>query len=253
MQRSLDNTETPAGAAAFRSTHWTEVMDAAQQESVAGQTALSNLYRTYWSPIYAFIRRSGHSAEEAADLTQDFFARLLEKNWLISVTREGGKFRSLLLTAVKHFLANARDHARAQKRGGGTVPLSLDAEAPETRYLLEPVDLLTPERVFERRWALSVLETVLARLRTEYRRAEKADLFEELKVFLSGTTRPISHAEIAGKYNITVSAVGVAVHRLRRRYGELLRDEIARTVTNPREIDDEIRHLIAVLGQQGHG
>jgi len=173
---------------------------------------------------------------------------LLEKNWLASISREGGKFRSLLLTSVKHFLANARDHARAQKRGGGQPLLSLD-ESPESRYRFEPVDHVTPELLFEQRWALRMLEKVLERLREEYARADKADLFEELKTLLAGGARPVAHAEVAAKYEISVSAVGVAVHRLRRRYGELLRREIARTVNDPQEVDDEIRHLIAVLGR----
>ncbi len=248
------NTETEetqasqGGPAAFQSTHWTVVLEAARQDSPSGQSALAVLYQTYRYPIYAFIRRSDHSPDEAEDLTQDFFTRLLEKNWLASITREGGKFRSLLLTAVKHFLANARDQARTQKRGGGQPLLSLDDESLENRYRFAPVDHVTPELLFEQRWALRMLEKVLERLRQEYTRAEKADLFEELKVFLSGSARPVAHAEIAAKYEISVSAVGVGVHRLRRRYGELLRQEIARTVNDPGEVDDEIRHLIAVLG-----
>jgi len=236
------------GPDAFRTTHWTVVLEAARQDSVSGQAALAALYQTYRQPIYAFIRRSGHSLEEAADLTQDFFARLLEKNWLASITREGGKFRSLLLTAVKHFLANARDHARTQKHGGGQPLLSLDEEFSQSRYQFEQVDRLTPELLFERRWALQILEKVLERLRLEYARMEKGDLFEELTAFLPGGSQPIAHAEIAAKHEISISAVGVAVHRLRRRYGELLRQQIARTVNDPREIDEEIRHLIAVLG-----
>jgi len=237
------------GPAAFQSTHWTVVLEAARQDSPSGQKALAVLYQTYRYPVYAFIRRSGQTVEEAADLTQDFFARLLEKNWLASITKEGGRFRSLLLTAVKHFLSNARDYARTQKRGGGQPLLSLDDESPENRYRIEPVDRFTPELLFERRWALQLLERVLARLRQEYGRAEKTDLFEELKVFLSGSARPVSHSELAAKYEISVSAVGVAVHRLRRRYGELLRQEIAHTVNDPQEVDDEIRHLITVLGR----
>jgi len=235
-----------AGAARFQSTHWTVVLEAARQDSASGQAALAALYQTYRYPVYLFIRRSGHSPDEAADLTQDFFVRLLEKNWLTSITREGGKFRSLLLTAVKHFLANARDQASAQKRGGGQPLLALDQDSPESRYQFEPVDRVTPELLFERRWALEVLQKVLERLRLEYARMEKADLFEELSAFLPGGNRPITHAEIAAKHEISVSAVGVAVHRLRRRYGELLRQQIARTVSDPQEIDEEIRHLITV-------
>ncbi len=236
------------GPAVFQTTRWTVVLEAAQQDSASGQAALAALYQTYRYPIYAFIRRSGHLPDEAADITQDFFARLLEKNWLASITREGGRFRSLLLTAVKHFLLNARDYARTQKRGGGQPLLSINDESPERRYQAEPVERVTPELLFERRWALQILEKVLERLRQEYDRTEKADLFQELKIFLSGSAGAVSHAEIAAKYEISVSAVGVAVHRLRRRYGELLRQEIARTVNDPPEVDEEIRHLIALLG-----
>src|SRR5438034_8506458 len=156
-----------AGAARFQRTHWTVVLEAARQDSASGQAALAALYQTYRYPVYLFIRRSGHSPDEAADLTQDFFARLLEKNWLASITREGGKFRSLLLTAVKHFLANARDQARTQKRGGGQPLLSLDDESLENRYRFASVHHVTPELLFEQRWALRMLEKVLERLRQE--------------------------------------------------------------------------------------
>src|SRR6266496_1463886 len=175
------------GPAAFQSTHWTVVLEAARQDSPSGQSALAVLYQTYRYPIYAFIRRSDHSPDEAEDLTQDFFARLLEKNWLASITREGGRFRSVLLTAVKHFLANERDHARTQRRGGGQPLLSIDDESPEIHYQAEPVERVTPELLFERRWALQILEKVLERLRQEYDRTEKADIFQELKIYMSGS------------------------------------------------------------------
>ena len=246
MQLQDETTVLPGGAAVFATTHWTVVMQAARQDSPSGQAALATLYQTYWYPIYAFIRRSGFAPEEAQDLTQDFFVRLLEKNWLASITREGGKFRSVLLTAVRHFIANAREYARTQKRGGGQTVLSLD-ENLEGRYQIEPVESVTPDQLFEKRWALRILERVLEQLRLEYARGEKAELFDELKVFLSGAARPVSHAEIAAKYDITINAVGVAIHRFRRRYGKLLRQEIARTVQNSNEVEEEIRHLIAVL------
>jgi DNA-directed RNA polymerase specialized sigma24 family protein len=233
--------------AGFESTHWTVVLEATVQDSAAGQAAFAVLYQTYWYPLYAFIRRSGHSPDEAQDLTQGFFANLLEKKWLSSISREGGKFRSYLLGSVKHFLSHCREQARAQKRGGGKAPLSLDCDASELRYQLEQVDNLTPERVFEQRWAWQMLEQAIERLRREYVRAEKGELFEELKIFLSGAQPAVSHAELAAKYEISTSAVGVAIHRMRRRYGELLRQEIARTVNDPREVDDEIRQLIACL------
>ncbi len=240
--------EARTGPTGFGSTHWTVVLEAAQQSSPAGQAALGTLCRTYWKPIYAFVRRSGHSPEDAEDLTQDFFARLVEKNWLASITREGGKFRSVLLTAVKHSLAHAHERDRALKRGGGTAFVSLDHESASWRDALETADHLTPERVFEQRWAMTMLENAMARLRQEYVRMEKADLFDALKIFLSGSARPVPHAEIAVRQDISVTAVGVAIHRLRRRYGEILREQVARTVSNPMEVDDELRHLVAVLG-----
>jgi RNA polymerase sigma factor (sigma-70 family) len=236
-------------SAGFKSTHWTVVLEAARQDSASGQAALGSLYKTYWVPIYAFVRRSGQSPHEAEDLTQDFFARLVEKNWLASITREGGKFRSVLLTALKHFLSHAREHARAQKRGGGVPPVPLDGQTVERRYLAEAVDNVTPETLFERRWALGILESALERLRLEYERMEKGDLFDELKVFLSGGARPMAHAEIAARHGISVNAVGVAIHRMRRRFGELVRTQVARTVSDPKELEDELRHLIAILGQ----
>jgi DNA-directed RNA polymerase specialized sigma24 family protein len=236
-------------SAGFKSTHWTVVLEAARQDSVSGQAALGALYETYWAPIYAFVRRRGQSPDDAEDLTQDFFARLVEKNWLVSITREGGKFRSVLLTALKHFLSHARDFARAQKRGGGLPLLPLDGPRMERCYLAEAVDKVTPETLFERRWALGILEGTLERLRQEYERMEKGDLFDELKGFLSGGTRSVAHAEIAAKHGISVNAVGVAIHRMRRRFGELLRQQVARTVSDPTELEDELRHLIAILGQ----
>lgn len=233
----------------LETTHWTVVLEAARRDSATGQAALAELCRAYWYPVYAFIRRSGRSPEDAEDLTQGFFERLVEKNWLQSVTREGGKFRSVLLKAVKHFLLNAHDHAQTLKRGGGRALISLDAEDPETRYRFEPVEQVTPDVLFEQRLALQTLEKVMERLRREYEKAEKVGLFDELKVFLSGGTRPESHEIIAARHGVSVSAVGVAVHRLRRRYGELLRQEVARTVGSPQEVDEELRHLLTVLGR----
>ena len=243
-----DSCVASKGPNGFASTHWTVVLEAARQDSPGGQAALGSLCKTYWRPVYAFVRRSGHAADDAEDLTQEFFARLVEKNWLTSVTREGGKFRSVLLTAAKHFLANMRERERAQKRGSGQVLFSLDDES-KRGALPEPVDDVTPEHLFDQRWALSILENTMERLRQEYARTERADVFDELKVFLSGSSRPVPHAEIAAKCGISVGAVGVAIHRLRRRYGELLRQQVARTVSDPLEIDEEIRYLIAVLGR----
>jgi RNA polymerase sigma factor (sigma-70 family) len=247
-------TSTPVANAQVRpqenweTTRWTVVLTAAQQDSPAGQAALAALCQNYWYPVYAFIRRSGHTPEDAEDLTQGFFARLLERNWLASLTREGGKFRSVLLKAVKHHVINAHEHERALKRGGGQR-ISLEAQEAEARYRFEPAERVTPEALFEQRLAWQTLEKVLERLRAEYARAEKADLFEELKGFLSGVARPAAHASIAERHGISLSAVGVAVHRLRRRYGELLRQEVARLVHSPEDVNEELRYLIELLGR----
>lgn len=226
------------------------VLAAGRRSSPESREALETLCRAYWLPLYGFVRRQGFSAPEAQDLTQEFFVRLLEKNYLAAVGREKGKFRSFLLAAMKHFLANERDRARAQKRGGGKSLVSLeslDFEAAESRYRLEPAHEVTAERVFERRWALTLLDRVLDRLVAEYAAAGKARQFEQLKDCLTAPDSARPYAELAVKLAMTEGAVKVAVHRLRRRYRELLRGEIAQTVADPREVDDEIRDLFAAL------
>jgi RNA polymerase sigma factor (sigma-70 family) len=237
----------PAGAGRFATTHWSVVVAARDGDSPQARDALAALCGTYWYPLYAFVRRQGNSADAAQDLTQEFFARLLEKDFLAVVDREKGKFRSFLLAACKHFLSNERDRARAQKRGGGRQPLSIDARDAESRYLLEPADPLTPEKLFERRWALTLLEQVLARLRDEFGRAGKEQLFDRLKSYLTGAPDGASYAEAASELEMSEGAVKVAVHRLRRRYRDLLHDEIARTTDSPADVDDEIRCLFAAL------
>lgn len=231
----------------FQTTHWSLVLAAQDRTSPAARQALGELCESYWYPLYAFIRRSGHNSEEARDLTQEFFARLLEKDYLADVDRERGKFRSFLLAACKHFLANERDRALAQKRGGGKTVLSFDADAAENRYSSEPQHTLTPERLFERRWVLVLLQTVLNRLREEQVNAGKGEHFERLKGFLGGDRGPARYAESATALNTTQGALKVAVHRLRGRYRELLREEIARTVNDPSEVETEIRSLFAAL------
>jgi RNA polymerase sigma-70 factor (ECF subfamily) len=210
---------------------------------------LSDLCQTYWYPLYAYVRRRGNPPEEAADLTQAFFAQLLEKHYLNDVTVGIGRFRSFLLASLKHFLANEWDKAQTQKRGGGRVIVSLDDETAEERFQLEPVDNVTPDFLFERRWACTVLEQVLARLRAEFVATERAGLFDELKVFLSADPPQISYSEIGLRTGLKEPTVKVAVHRLRRRYGELLRAQIATTVRDPRDVEDEVRHLISVLSR----
>ena len=233
----------------FAATRWTIVVAAGQGQSPQATRALEDLCRAYWSPLYAYVRRCGYEAHEAEDLTQEFFARLLAKNYLADVTREKGKFRSFLLASLKHFLANEWDRARAKKRGGEHTHISLDAQAAETRYRSEPMDESSADKVLDRQWTLTLLELVLARLNAEYADAGKAELFECLKVYLTAVKGTVPYAAVATKLGTTEGAVKVAVHRLRQRYRQLLREEIAHTVASPAEIDGEIRHLFAAFSQ----
>lgn len=233
--------------ARFRTTHWSAVLAARDKSSSQAQQALAELCRSYWYPLYAYIRRRGNNPIDAEDLTQGFFERLIEKDFLGDLTPGMGRFRSFLLTALKHFLANEWDRAQTRKRGGGLVIFSIESQEAEERYAFEPVEHLTPETLFEQRWALTVLERVLARLRAEFVAGEKASLFDQLKGFLSSDQSGSSYAEIAARTGLKEGTVKVAVHRLRRRYGELLRAEIAETVHDPGEVEAEIRHLIAVI------
>ncbi len=237
----------PASGGRFATTHWSLIV-AAQDASVPeARQALAELCRLYWYPLYAFIRRNGHADDRAQDLTQEFFARLLEKDGLAAVDQSKGRFRSFLLAACRHFLANQWDRDHAQKRGGGAV-LSIDFDGAEDRYTHEPAHDETPERLFERRWALALLERVLARLRGEYEAAGKGHLFACLKGRLAGEGATASHARTAAELGVSEGAVKVAVHRMRKRYRELLRDEIAQTVDDPGQVEDEIRALFAALG-----
>lgn len=207
---------------------------------------MAELCRVYWYPLYAFLRRQGHAAHEAEDLTQEFFANLLGRPFLANVDREKGKFRSFLLVSLKHFLSDQRDRAAAQKRGGGVHVISLDSLDAETRYRLEPAQDLTPEKMFEKQWALSVLEQVLSRLHAELAAEGKAALFEALKETLMGGNAG-RYAVIADQLGMTEGAVKTAVHRMRHRYRTLMREEIAQTVAGPEEVDDEIRYLMSCL------
>jgi len=235
-------------AAIFATTHWSVVLAAGQSTDAQASEALEQLCRAYWYQLYAFVRREGSSAVDAQDLTQEFFARLLEKNYLAQVERQKGKFRSFLLAALRHFLADQRDRARAVKRGGGADCLSLDAQTAEQRYCLEPVDRMDAEKIYERRWAMTLLEQALTRLRDENIAAGKLELFERLRDFVAGES-DISSAEAATQLGLTESTVKSALHRLRQRYRELVREEIAHTVADPAEIDTELRYLIAVMSQ----
>jgi RNA polymerase sigma-70 factor (ECF subfamily) len=208
---------------------------------------LDKLCRAYWYPLYAYVRRLSYSPHDAQDLTQGFFARLLEKNFLESVDRRKGRFRSFLLASLNHFLANERDRDNSLKRGGGQLPISLDDQDAENRYLHTPQFDLSPERIFDRQWALAVLEQALTRLREEYASSGKARHFELLKAFLTGDTSDGAYSTVAEQLQVSPSSVAVAVHRVRHRYRELVRAEIADTVASPGDIDDEMRSLFAAL------
>jgi RNA polymerase sigma factor (sigma-70 family) len=231
----------------FMTTHWSVVLAAADASSPDCDRALATLCKTYWYPLYAFVRRQGHAAHEAEDLTQEFFARILEKQYLDGVGPEKGRFRTFLLVCLRRFLANEWDRQRALKRGGGRAPLSIDFADADARYRLEPAHELTAERLFERRWALTLLEQVLAGLAAEMRRSGKGELFDALKVYLAASTSAPPHADVAGRLNMTEGAVKVAVHRLRGRYRQLLREEIAKTVGDEAEVEEEIGRLFAAL------
>jgi RNA polymerase sigma factor (sigma-70 family) len=234
----------------FASTRWSLVAAAGNGPSPEAQLALATLCQVYWYPLYTYARRQVVSVEDAQDLTQAFFAQLLEKDYLQAADPQRGKFRSFLLTAFKHFMAKERDRANAQKRGGDRRVLSLDFQAGETRYSLEPASQGTPETIYERRWALTLLEQALTRLRQEYTDAGKQQLFESLKASLTGDGSSEPYARIATQLGMSEQAVKVAVHRLRQRYKELLRDEIAQTVTSADEIDDELRDLFNAVRAQ---
>jgi RNA polymerase sigma factor (sigma-70 family) len=231
----------------FATTHWSLVLAAGKGASPEAEDALAALCQTYWYPLYAYVRRHGHQPDDAQDLTQAFFARLLEKHYLQSADPERGRFRSFLLTAFKRFLSKERDRERTKRRGGGMKLLALDFEAGERRYKLEPSHEVTAEKIYEQRWALTLLDRVFARLRDEFDQAGKRKEFDCFKVYLSGEAGTPSYQEIAADLVMTEGAVKVAVHRLRRRYRDLVREEIAQTVTCPEEVNEELRHLFAAL------
>jgi len=231
----------------FTTTHWSVVLAAGQRASPDSRRALAMLCERYWFPLYAYVRRSGCSSHDAEELTQEFLTQLIDKGYLRDVDRQRGKFRSFLLAALKHFLSKQRDRARAKKRGGGRVPVSLDFRDAENRYKLEPADELTPERLYERRWALTLLDEVLLRLQREFADAGKLAVFESLKGSLTGSQDSPTYRQIAEDLAMTEGAVKVAVHRLRRRYRELLKEEIAQTVEDPDDIDEELKELFSAV------
>ena len=237
-----------AGRARFDPTRWSLVIAAQQASAPQAQQALTELCAIYWYPVYAFIRRQGFAADRVQDLTQEFFARFWEKHCLAGVDPQKGRFRSFLLAVCKHFLANERDRDRTQKRGGDRCLLSLDFHLAESRYQVEPGHTLTAEKLFDRRWTLALLDRVLSRLREEFEPTDKALLFDRLQSLLIGDKGTLTYRQIAEELGMNEGAVKVASHRLRRRYRQVLREEIGRTVDDPAQIDDEIRDLFATLG-----
>jgi len=231
----------------FATTRWTVVLAAGRKASPQSDQALEELCRTYWYPLYVYVRRQGHTREDAEDLTQAFFARFLERNYLEGLSSEKGKFRAFLLAALKHFLANEWDRAGRQKRGGGVTPLSLDWQNADTRYHIEPADSLSPDKLYDRAWAVTLLERVIIRLRDESAADSKSRLFEQLKPFLMVGKSAIPYAQAAAELDLTEGAVRVTVHRLRRRYRELLREEIAQTLSDPSQVEEEMQALFSAF------
>ena len=248
MTSEHSTSATTAPGDIFATTHWTVVLAAGRKSTPQADVALEELCRTYWYPLYAFVRRHGHSREDAEDLTQAFFARLLEKNYLEGLHSEKGKFRAFLLASLKHFLANEWDRAARQKRGGGVTILSLDWQDADTRYQIDPADTLSPDKLFDRAWAVTLLERVIVRLRDECTADGRSALFDRLKPFLMVGKSAIPHAQAAAELSMAEGAVRVAVHRLRRRYRQLLREEIAQTLSDPAQVDEEMRALFSAFG-----
>ncbi|MFQ5734204.1 MAG: RNA polymerase sigma factor [Planctomycetaceae bacterium] len=231
----------------FATTRWSVVILAGRNSSPDSRRALGSLCEAYWYPLYAYVRRRVPDVNEAQDLTQAFFAKLLEKNYIGSATPERGRFRAFLLTAFKHFLSKEWDKAKTQKRGGGRAPISLDFESADSRISIEPSSGLTAEQLYDRHWAVTLLGQILARLESEFARDGKTSQFAELKGFIIGDHSGTTYSDVAVRLNITEAAAKMAGSRVRRRYRELLRDEISQTVAEPDEVDDEIRNLFATL------
>lgn len=240
---------TTPRAAQFVTTHWSVVLSAREQASPASDQALEKLCRIYWFPLYAHVRRLGHSPPDAEDLTQGFFERLLQKNYLQAADRAKGRFRTFLLVALEHFLANDWDREHAQKRGGGQVAVPLDTSLAEHLYAADAGADATPMRAYERRWALTLVDQALARLRTEYEKAGKTREFGRLKIFLTAERGSIPYKTVAAECGVNEGAMRVIVHRLRRRFREIFREEITHTLADPRDVHEEMRHLLAVLAE----
>ena len=250
VSKHPDSSARPTHGAVFATTHWSVVLAAGQADSTSAQGALAHLCQIYWYPLYAYARRCGHSPHDAQDLTQEFFARLLEGNWVAKADQQRGRFRSFLLTAMKRFMINEWKKEHVQRRGGNQPVLSLNAlseDSAEHRYQLEPAEKDTPESLYERGWALSLLDSVLLQLEQEYAREGKTEWMEAMRPALTAGRDAIRHAEIAATLGMTETAARVAVHRLRKQYRRLIRLEVAHTVAKPEEVDGEMRHLFQAL------
>jgi RNA polymerase sigma-70 factor (ECF subfamily) len=244
---TTDSPSTSAPGDIFATTHWTVVLAAGQRHTPQSDGALEELCRTYWFPLYAYVRRRGHTKEDAEDFVQEFFARFLEKNYLAGLSAERGRFRAFLLAALKHFLANEWDKSQAQKRGGGAAHLSLDWQTADTKFQFAATNEPSPDKAFDREWALALLAKVIERLQQECAADGKAKLFEQLKIFLTAGKGALSHADAAQKLGMDEPAVRVAVHRLRKRYRQLLRDEISQTLADESQVDEEMRALFGAF------
>jgi len=245
----MSSTSAQRHATLFLTTRWSVVLAARSVASTEAARALESLCRIYWQPLYLYARRRGHSPQDAEDLTQGFFAKLLEKDWLAAVEQERGRFRQFLLMAFKRFLANEHDHAQRLKRGGGSHALPLDTVLGEKLYREETPPSASADDVYDRRWALSLLDATLGRLRAEFESAGRGHEFEVLKPQLTAARGEMAYGEIAQALQTTEGAARVAVHRLRKRFRELFREEIAHTVRDAAELQDELRHLVSVLAQ----
>jgi RNA polymerase sigma-70 factor (ECF subfamily) len=228
-------------------TQWSQVLAARNGTDTEAREALEALCQTYWQPLYAYIRHQGHGPEQARDLTQAYFAELLEKNLLAEVDPAKGRFRAYLLATLRHFLSHERDRERALKRGGGTTTLSLDVEDGEARYVNQPTESMTPIDVFEHRWAMTVLDRAMQRLAAEFKDGGNGEQFETLRQYLTSANPQVPYGDAAEQLGMSEGAIRTAVHRLRKRYGQALRAEIAQTVANPADTDEEVRHLLAVV------
>jgi RNA polymerase sigma factor (sigma-70 family) len=247
LSSELPSPENIATRDIFATTRWTVVVAAGSRSTPSADVALEELCATYWYPLYAYVRRRGYSREDSEDLTQSFFVRFLRKNYLEKLSVEHGKFRAFLIASLKHFLANEWDRSQRQKRGGGIPCLSLDWQDADARYQIDPADDLSPDKIYDRAWAVTLLERVISRLREENAKEGKAVLFDRLKPFLTVGRSDIPYAQAAVALAMAEGAVRVAVHRLRRRYRELLREEIGQTLSDPAQVEEEMRALFSAF------